>query len=117
VRPKSSSTAFKAAWLAPIGAFLVAFAGSLQAQTDQPQTGQAAVTCTNPASGASWQIRIDYDHATVDANPARISGAAVTWRDEKLWNYSLDRKSGRLTIILASATGGNFLYADCKLPN
>ena len=35
--------------------------------------GETAVTCTNVASGTNWQIRIDYDKGTVDANPARIS--------------------------------------------
>jgi hypothetical protein len=82
------------------------------------QGGEVAITCTNPASGASWQIRIDYDRSTVDSNPARISTAEILWRDAKDgWNYKLDRKSGNLTVILASATGGNFLYDRCKLEN
>jgi hypothetical protein len=73
-----------------------------------------AVTCTNPFSGASWQIAIDYDRRTVDSNPARISDAEISWRDAKDgWDYTLDRKSGRLTVILASATGGNFLFDHC----
>lgn len=80
--------------------------------------GQTAVTCTNPSSGASWQITIDYDHGTVDSNPASFTEAKITWRDASNgWNYSLDRKSGNLTIVLASATGGNFLYDHCKLEN
>ena len=41
----------------------------------QPSTQALLVTCTNPASGATWQISIDYGRATVDANPARISTA------------------------------------------
>ena len=78
--------------------------------------GATAITCTNPVSGASWQIRIDYDRSTVDSNPARISDTEISWRDAKDgWNYTLDRKSGNLTVILASATGGNFLYDRCKL--
>ena len=77
--------------------------------------GGVAVTCTNPFSGASWQIAIDYDGRTVDSNPARISDAEISWRDAKDgWNYTLDRKSGKLTVILASATGGNFLYDHCS---
>jgi hypothetical protein len=79
--------------------------------------GEAAITCTNLASGASFQIKIDYDRSTVDANPAAISDGKISWRDENRWNYTLDRKSGNLTIILASATGGNFLYDRCKLEN
>jgi len=80
------------------------------------QRGEIAVTCTNPVSGASWEIRIDYTRSTVDSNPAHISDAEITWRDAKDgWRYKLDRKSGNLTVILASATGGNFLYDRCKL--
>ena len=70
----------------------------------------------NLASGTSWQIKIDYDRNTVDSNPARISDAEISWRDVKDgWHYTLDRKSGNLTVVLASATGGNFLYDRCKL--
>ena len=81
----------------------------------EARAGGAAVTCTNPFSGASWQIAIDYDRQTVDSNPARISDTEISWRDAKDgWNYTLDRKSGKLTVTLASATGGNFLYDRCS---
>jgi len=90
---------------------LAAAVGSAQAQR-----GEIAVTCTNVSSGANFQITIDYERSTVDANPARISDAQISWKDLKDgWNYTLDRKSGNLTVILASATGGNFLYDHCKL--
>jgi hypothetical protein len=91
-----------------------AFAGS-----DRPaEAAGLAVTCTNPFSGASWQIAIDYDLNTVDSNPASIDQAEISWRDAKDgWRYTLDRKSGALTVILASATGGNFLHDQCQLPN
>lgn len=80
--------------------------------------GASAVICTNPYSGTTWQIKIDYDRATVDSNPAQISDATISWRSvSDGWNYTLDRKSGDLTIVLASATGGNFLYDHCKLEN
>jgi hypothetical protein len=79
------------------------------------QHGQSAITCTNPYSGASWQINVDYDRGTVDSVPAQISDAAISWQAENGWKYSLDRKSGKLTVTLASATGGNFLYDQCKL--
>ena len=82
------------------------------------QHGETAITCTNPSSGATWQIKIDYDHSTVDSNPASISDSKIAWRDAKDgWNYTLDRKSGNLTVILASATGGNFLFDRCRLEN
>jgi hypothetical protein len=77
--------------------------------------GEIAVGCTNLASGASFQIKIDYDRSTVDANPATINEREISWRDERRWNYTLDRTSGDLTIILASSTGGSFLYDRCKL--
>ena len=75
-----------------------------------------AVTCTNPASGANWQIRIDYERSTVDSYPASISEATISWRDASDGgNYTLDRKSGNLTVVVASSTGGYFLYDRCKL--
>jgi hypothetical protein len=77
--------------------------------------GETAITCTNPASGTSFQIRIDYDRSTVDANPAEINDRMISWRDENRWNYTLDRKSGDLKVILASSTGGSFLYDRCRL--
>lgn len=80
------------------------------------EAGETPITCTNPVSGTSWQIKVDYDRRTVDSNPARISDATISWRDGAYGgNYSLDRKSGDLTVIVASATGGNFLYDRCKL--
>jgi hypothetical protein len=63
-------------------------------------------------------MRIDYDKATVDSNPARISDAEISWRDATDGgNYTLDRKSGKLTAIAASSTGGYFIYHRCKLEN
>jgi len=83
----------------------------------QPQPRPPLVTCTNPSSGATWQISIDYDRATVDANPAQVSDAEISWRDAKDGgNYTLDRHSGNLTVIVASSTGGYFLHDHCRLP-
>ena len=80
------------------------------------EAGETPITCTNPTSGTSWQIRVDYDRRTVDSNPARISDATISWHDAADGgNYTLDRKSGQLTVIIASATGGNFLWDRCKL--
>jgi hypothetical protein len=97
---------------AAIAALAVGMAGP--AMSGEPH-GETAITCSNPASGATWQIRIDYDRSTVDSYPARISDAEISWRDTNRWNYRLDRKSGELTVVLASATGGNFLHHRCKL--
>jgi hypothetical protein len=82
------------------------------------QPGAAAITCTNPNSGTSWPISIDYAAATVDSYPASISDTTITWRNAKdLGHYTLDRKSGDLTIIYASSTGGYFVYDKCRLEN
>jgi hypothetical protein len=92
----------------------VAFAGPAHGAP----SGQSAITCTNPSSGTQWQIKIDYDHSTVDSNPARISDGNISWHDASDGgNYTLDRKSGNLTVIVASSTGGYFLYDRCKLDN
>ena len=97
---------------------MIAVTIAMPAAGAEAQRGQIEVTCANLTSGASWQIKIDYDRSTVDSNPARISDAEISWRDAKDgWYYRLDRKSGNLTVTLASATGGNFLYDRCKLEN
>ncbi len=99
------------AWV--IGALAAIMMGPASGATPH---GEVATTCTNVASGANWQIRIDYDKATVDSNPARISDAQISWKDAADGgNYTLDRKSGKLTGILASSTGGSFFYHQCKL--
>ena len=78
--------------------------------------GEAAVTCTNLSSGANWQIKIDYDKGTVDSNTARISDAEISWHDPSDGgNYRLDRKSEKLTVVIASSTGGYSLFHRCKL--
>ena len=79
---------------------------------------ESAVTCTNPASGTQWQIRIDYARSTVDSYPASITETKISWHDASDGgNYTLDRKSGNLTVVVASSTGGYFLYDRCKLDN
>jgi hypothetical protein len=106
---KSPHRARIAAWAAGI---------ALLAVNGDASASETAITCTNPASGASWQIRIDYDRGTVDSNPAQVSDAKISWRDAKDGgNYTLDRKSGDLTVIVASSTGGYFIYDRCKLGN
>ncbi len=101
-----------AAWLAAvaIGAVASPAFGATQAVT--------TALCTNLASGTSWRITIDFAKATVDYYPARISVARISWHDAKDGgNYTLDRKSGKLTVIFASSTGGYFIYDQCRLEN
>jgi hypothetical protein len=75
-----------------------------------------AITCANPVNGASWQILIDYEKATVDSYPAKISRTEISWFDRKeQGNYTLDRKSGDLSVSIASSTGGYFRRSRCTL--
>jgi hypothetical protein len=99
-----------------IGALAVCI--GVPAVSGEASRGETAITCTNPASGATWQIRINYDQSTVDSNPARITDSKISWHDAADGgNYTLDRKSGSLTVIVASSTGGFFLYDRCRLEN
>jgi hypothetical protein len=101
--------------LAALAAALLTCVSGLAAG-DVPQQGEQIITCTNLVSGASWQIRINFDRGTVDANPARIDGAKISWHDVgDGGNYTLDRKSGALTVVVASSTGGYFLHDHCRL--
>jgi hypothetical protein len=96
-----------------LGALL---AGISIAQAQVPREEAAMFTCTNPASGAQWQIRIDYGRHTVDSHPARFSDAEIYWHDAREnTDYTLDRKSGNLTVVVPSSTGGYFIHDNCKL--
>jgi hypothetical protein len=101
-----------------VGAGVLAFAMATAAISGEVQLREVTSTCSNLTSGASWQVKIDYDKATVDSYPARISDAQISWHDPTDGgNYTLDRKSGELTVIFASSTGGYFLHHRCKLEN
>jgi hypothetical protein len=101
-----------------MGICLLMFATVVAADSAEMQHGAAPITCSNLSSGASWQIKIDYDKGSVDSYPARISDAQISWHDPgDGGNYTLDRKSGELTAVFASSTGGYFLHHRCKLEN
>jgi len=94
---------------------LAALAAAALASPASGATEPAAVlTCTNLVSGFQWQIRIDFERSTVDANPARISTSQISWHDTDGGNYTLDRKSGSLTVVFPSSTGGYFLHDRCR---
>jgi len=95
-------------------AYVLALGSAVWVSGAHAQSGGAVMTCTNPSSGATWQIHVDYGGHTVDSNPAEITDTVVEWQSNG-WKYSLDRKSGKLTVVVASSTGGNFLYDQCKL--
>ena len=97
------------AWVLLLAGGCLGFANSLHAEVSA-----AAITCTNLSSGASWQIKIDYDRRTVDTYPAHISEFEISWHDDQEGsNYTLDRKSGELTAVVPSSTGGYFLHHHC----
>lgn len=79
---------------------------------------ELTVLCTNTVSGTSWQLGIDLLGSTVDSNPAHITRSKISWRDRlDGGHYSLDRKSGVLTAIYASSTGGYIIHDRCTPQN
>jgi hypothetical protein len=75
---------------------------------------RTVVTCTNPSSGATWTIAIDFAHGLVDSFPAQIAAGRITWRDTLHGGiYELERRSGALTVRFPSSTGGYFLHDRC----
>ena len=79
------------------------------------QARETRIVCVNNSSGASWDIHVDYERHTVDANAAKFSDGEISWKDTANNNYTLDRKSGALTQASPSSTGGYFLHDHCKL--
>jgi hypothetical protein len=76
----------------------------------------AAITfrCTNPKSGTTWEVKVDYDRSTADAFPAEITGSQIAWHDTLHGGYySLNRASGALTFQNASSTGGYVTRHTC----
>lgn len=102
----------------PIRHIAALFLALLTAAAAAPAGGQQLdVTCTNPHSGSTWQISIDLARQTVDGYPARIGDDQIVWHDAKDGgNYTLDRHSGELSVIVASSTGGYFLHDHCRFP-
>ena len=70
-------------------AAIVALAAAVAAKGAAEAEG-VPVTCTNPFSGASWQIAIDYDLKTVElqSGPHRRNGDLVARREGWLALYA-----------------------------
>ena len=97
---------------AAFAALTVAALSSHHSGATEPLT---ILTCTNLVSGASWPIKVSLEQRTVDSNPARISSAEISWHSAADGgNYTLDRKSGRLTVVFPSSTGGYSLRDRCS---
>jgi hypothetical protein len=92
------------------GALLLASAGDRPAAA----AGILRLRCTNPASGASWPIVVDFDHGRVDSLSATISEKSISWHDPKQGFFDLERTTGKLQFRNASSTGGYFLYYTCR---
>jgi hypothetical protein len=89
--------------------------GALAPPSFGAQSAESVFNCTNLASGAGWQIKINFRASTVDSNPARISASTISWHDPADGgNYSLDRSTGNLTVVIASSTGGYFIHDRCR---
>jgi hypothetical protein len=71
--------------------------------------------CTNPKSGTTWDVKVDYDRSTVDSFPAKITNSQIAWHDATHGGYYyLDRASGALTFKNATTTGGYSLRHTCR---
>jgi hypothetical protein len=100
------------------GIITLAAGSALPVINGYAQDGETLITCTNPVSGTSWQIMVDYRKQTVDTIPAKITSTGISWFDPRdLSDYTLDRKTGALTAGVASSTGGYFRRARCALEN
>ena len=76
----------------------------------------AAITfrCTNPKSGTTFDVKVDYDRSTADSFPAKITENQIAWHDTLHGGYYyLDRASGALTFLNASSTGGYATHHTC----
>lgn len=83
----------------------------------EARPNQTTIVCVNPASGTAWPVHIDFGHATVDGFAAQIDVAQISWHDGKDGgNYTLERKTGELTAVFASSTGGYFMHYRCSGP-
>ena len=70
---------------------------------------------TNPKSGTTWDVKVDYDRSAADSFPAEITGSQIAWHDTLHGGYYyLDRASGALTFLNASSTGGYATHHTCQ---
>ena len=96
-------------------AMLLAIAAHDSAVAQPGQAAAGSVNCRNE-NGYSWRLAIDYRRSTVDANPATITPAEISWFDPNDGgHYTLERQTGELTASVASSTGGYFRHARCSL--
>ncbi len=83
--------------------------------SDPAGVESTTLRCTNPFSGAAWDIAIDPARRTAGSFPADITDKSIEWRDSiRGGRYQFDRASGELTVVYASSMGGTFLKDQCR---
>jgi hypothetical protein len=83
--------------------------------SDPASADPTGLRCTNPVSGATWDVAIDPVKRTADSFPAEITARSIEWRDlAHGGRYEFDRASGELTVVYASSMGGTFLTDQCR---
>jgi len=82
---------------------------------DSAHAAATTFRCTNPKSGTTWEVKVDYDRGTADSFPAEITGSQIAWHDTLHGGYYyLDRATGALTFLNASSTGGYATHHTCQ---
>ena len=96
-----------------IAAIVLAIAAP--SDSDSMRVDPTVLRCTNPYSGATWDVAIDPVKRTAASFPADISARSIQWRDlVHGGRYEFDRASGELTVVYASSMGGTFLTDHCR---
>jgi hypothetical protein len=99
------------------GLSIVLMVLALEAPAGPVQVGAepATLRCTNPFSGATWDVAIDPARRTADSFPADITDRTIKWHDAaRGGNFEFDLASGELTVVYASSMGGTFLKDNCR---
>jgi hypothetical protein len=99
---------------APVTALALGISGLPFMGAPPAQAAETTFQCINPASGTTWNLKIDDERQTADALSAEITTTRAMWHDIVRGGfYELDRKTGLLTFRNASSTGGYMLYYRC----
>ncbi|MGH6838280.1 MAG: hypothetical protein ACREDT_05695 [Methylocella sp.] len=116
----SREGAFHGGFAVTLALAVATLAASISAAGAQPGRQShdvqfSKLQCTNPKSGATWNVNVDYNRSTVDSFPANITSSQISWHDASHGGYYyLDRASGALTFKNATTTGGYSLHDTCR---
>jgi hypothetical protein len=98
-----------------VAAVVAVFASGTAARPDPAGIDSTTLRCSNPFSGATWEVAIDPKRRTADSFPADITDKTIRWHDAaRGGSFELDRASGELTVVYASSMGGTFLKDNCR---